>query len=183
MWLVVIGRATTCRSSRMRLSNFLPCCSSHAVINSHSDVDAETAGKHTVEVSNMSPLFSIIYPLTYIYKSKPVAKPVPLSAQAYSVARVRALFETYRDSDDPNVIGPGGFQQLCTDADISLEGVLPLVLAWQLDAKEMAKFTEKEWLEGFRALQCAFQSLLSLVLNALLLRQSLDTSTASSCTS
>jgi DCN1-like protein 4/5 len=80
--------------------------------------------------------------------------------EPYSVARVRALFETYRDTDQPTIIGPAGFQQLCTDSEISLEGVLPLVLAWQLDAKEMAKFTEPEWMAGFKALQCAIQFIL-----------------------
>jgi len=121
----------------MRLSSFLPCCSSHAVINSLSDVD-------DAEVSKVTP------------NQKPAPKPVPAPAPApepYSTARVRALFESYRDTEQPTIIGPEGFQQLCTDAEIPLDGALPLVLAWQLDAKEMANFTEQEWMAGFKALQ------------------------------
>lgn len=52
------------------------------------------------------------------------------------------------DADDPDVIGPQGFENLCEAANIPLDGAQPLVLAWQLGAKEMGKFTKDEWLKG-----------------------------------
>jgi hypothetical protein len=87
-------------------------------------------------------------------KQKAVPAPKPSATPAaYTHSRALSLFKTYADPDDPNVIGPEGFQQLCTDADISMEGALPLILAWQLDAKEMAKFAKDEWFRGMEALQ------------------------------
>lgn len=83
------------------------------------------------------------------------APPAQLSSsyEPYSSARSLALFETYADSDNADVIGPEGFTQLCTDAQISLEGALPLILAWQLGAKEMGKFTKDEWTKGMELLR------------------------------
>lgn len=68
--------------------------------------------------------------------------------EPYSDAHAKQLFATYQDPDTPGEIGPEGFEKLCTDLDISLEGALPLVLAWQLNGSEMAKFTEEEWVKG-----------------------------------
>jgi DCN1-like protein 4/5 len=66
-----------------------------------------------------------------------------------------ALFQNYADSDDPNVIGPEGFEGLCMDSGIPLEGALPLILAWQVDAKEMAKISKEEWAKGMDTLKYA----------------------------
>jgi DCN1-like protein 4/5 len=87
---------------------------------------------------------------------KPVAAAVtpsqqnlpPPTTEAYTPQRSLALFKKYADSDDPNVIGPEGFERLCTDANFPLDGPLPLILAWQLCAKEMAKITKDEWTSG-----------------------------------
>ena len=68
--------------------------------------------------------------------------------EPYSEARARKLFKAYEDPDTPGEIGPEGFEKLCADLDISLEGALPLVLAWQMHATEMAKFKESEWMRG-----------------------------------
>lgn len=57
------------------------------------------------------------------------------------------------DSDDPSIIGPEGFERLCSDANIPLDGALPLILAWQLSAKEMGKITEQEWKTGTESLK------------------------------
>ena len=35
-----------------------------------------------------------------------------------------------------------------------MEGVLPLLLAWQMDGKEMGKFTKAEWVNGTGNLKC-----------------------------
>jgi len=73
--------------------------------------------------------------------------------ESYSPARALALFQQYADPDDRDVIGPEGFTQLCTDAQISMDGALPLILAWQLGADEMAKFTRNQWVTGTTLLQ------------------------------
>ncbi|CAK5279329.1 unnamed protein product [Mycena citricolor] len=92
----------------------------------------------------------------------PVAAPVPTlvkpeppmsKIESYSADRCVKLFAQYTDEDDRNVIGPEGFERLCTDADISLEGAGPLILAWQLNAKDMGKFTREEWTKGLGALK------------------------------
>jgi DCN1-like protein 4/5 len=73
--------------------------------------------------------------------------------ESYDSTRALTLFKKYADADDPNVIGPEGFTQLCTDAQMPMEGALPLVLAWQLQAKEMGKLTKNEWLQAMSQLQ------------------------------
>lgn len=71
----------------------------------------------------------------------------------YTPENALALFTTYADADDPTVIDTEGFTQLCMDAQIPLEGALPLILAWQLGAKDMGKFTHEEWVKGTSSLQ------------------------------
>lgn len=73
--------------------------------------------------------------------------------------RAQALFKSFADDDDPDVIGPGGVERLCAEAGIPLEGAQPLVLAWQFKAKEMAKFSRSEWLHGTEALRYAHELL------------------------
>jgi hypothetical protein len=85
----------------------------------------------------------------------PAAKPpTSLKYEPYTAQRALALFAKYADSDDPNVIGPEGFEALCTDAGIPLDGALPLILAWQLNAQEMAKISKDEWVKGMATLKC-----------------------------
>ncbi|KAK0227961.1 Cullin binding-domain-containing protein [Armillaria fumosa] len=86
--------------------------------------------------------------------SKPVAKgpeeAKKLAAgksEPYAPARSVALFETYADPDTPDVIGPEGLEKLCLDANIPMEGALPLLFSWQLEAQEMGKFTRDEWIK------------------------------------
>ncbi|KAH9857614.1 DUF298-domain-containing protein, partial [Lenzites betulinus] len=87
--------------------------------------------------------------------------------EPYSEARAKQLFKTYEDPDSPGEIGPDGFEKLCTDLAISLEGALPLVLAWQLNGTEMAKFTEDEWTKGTAELRVSNLQTLSLAVRDL----------------
>jgi len=128
------------------------CCSSHKVADLHSDDEpgpSKSAKKSSAAAS----------------KSKAVAptksQPSPSKAEIYTPARADALFKTYADSDDPSVIGPEGFEKLCNEAQIPLDGALPLILAWQLDAKEMGKFTKDEWSKGTESLKIASLSQLT----------------------
>jgi DCN1-like protein 4/5 len=63
------------------------------------------------------------------------------------------LFATYADVDDPSIIGGQGLEKLCTDANVSMEGSQPLILAWLLEASELGKLTKEAWLKGFHALK------------------------------
>jgi len=71
----------------------------------------------------------------------------------YSKQRAETLFSQFVDEDVPNVIGTEGFERLCNKAKVPLDGALPLLLAWQLDAHEMGKISKREWMEGTVALQ------------------------------
>jgi DCN1-like protein 4/5 len=73
--------------------------------------------------------------------------------EPYTSQRSLSLFKSYADSDDPNVIGPEGYEKLCSDANLPLDGALPLILAWQVGSKEMAKITKDEWTSGTESLK------------------------------
>jgi len=77
---------------------------------------------------------------------KPQALPAPDPDGA------KRLFDTYADSDDPDVMGPEGIQQMCSDAQIPVDGALPLLLVWQLGAKDMSAIARDEWVNGMNEL-------------------------------
>lgn len=122
--------ASSAQLPLMRISSLLCCLHPTNRNDDHSNGSAATASK-----------------------SKSVSSKEPSRPEPYSEDRAKALFKTYEDQDTPGEIGPEGFERLCTDMDISLEGALPLVLAWQMHATEMAKFKESEWLQGTRELR------------------------------
>jgi DCN1-like protein 4/5 len=78
----------------------------------------------------------------------------PAATEPYSKAHALALFERYVDEEEPDSIGPEGFERLCSDAGLAMDGAAPLVLAWVVGAKEMAKISRAEWEKGMDALQC-----------------------------
>lgn len=78
--------------------------------------------------------------------------------EPYTPAQSESLFTAYADQDEPNVIGAEGFEKLFTDAKLPLDGALPMILSWQLDAQEMLKITKDEWLKGTASLKCVFNS-------------------------
>ncbi|KAG6874053.1 hypothetical protein C0995_006910 [Termitomyces sp. Mi166 len=79
--------------------------------------------------------------------------PRPIPNEPYSAERAHVLFKNYEDSDEPNTIGADGFARLCDDAEMAMEGALPLILAWQFGTKEMMKITEEEWRKGTGSLK------------------------------
>lgn len=90
--------------------------------------------------------------------SKPAEKP-PNEEELYTPERALALFSVFADPDEPDVIGPDGFEKLCQDAGLSMDGPVPLLLAWQVEAKEMAKISKEEWTKGSIALRCVYNTL------------------------
>lgn len=144
----------------MRLSSLL-CCTSNIKNVTSSDhdsfptkVSSKTApAKTPASLRDSQPINdSSVTDLTKM-SSRTQHPPVPKSYERYNAARAVALFQKYADPDEPNVIGPEGFSQLCDEAHIPMDGALPLVLAWQLQAKEMGKFTRDEWISAMSALQ------------------------------
>jgi hypothetical protein len=73
--------------------------------------------------------------------------------QPYIATRATDLFSSYADPDDPTVIGPEGFERLCSDVGLQMDGAQPLVLAWMLEAAEMGKITKDEWSKATSSLQ------------------------------
>jgi DCN1-like protein 4/5 len=68
------------------------------------------------------------------------------------------LFSQFADEDASDVIGAEGFERLCKEAQVPLDGVLPLLLSWQFGSHEIAKISKQEWMEGTAALRCAVSS-------------------------
>ncbi|PPR05995.1 hypothetical protein CVT26_005717 [Gymnopilus dilepis] len=78
----------------------------------------------------------------------PPAKKSNTKYETFTPQRASELFKKYADNDDADVIGPEGFEQLCTDANMPLDGPRPIIFAWQMGAKDMAKVTKDEWTKG-----------------------------------
>ncbi|KAI9508694.1 DUF298-domain-containing protein [Russula earlei] len=81
--------------------------------------------------------------------------------------RAEVLFSQFADEDTPDVIGTEGFERLCNEARVPLDGALPLLLAWQLDSHEMGKISKKEWMEGTAALHVSSLASFAIVLHDL----------------
>lgn len=73
--------------------------------------------------------------------------------EPYSATRADELFASYADEDSPDVISPEGFGTLCENAAIAMDGALPLILSWLLDATEMGQITRAQWKKGTAELQ------------------------------
>jgi len=90
-----------------------------------------------------------------------------LDSELYSAQRATSVFDAYAEPDDPSSIGAEGFERLCSDMNVSLEGALPLLLAWQMKASEMAKITRSEWDTATGELQISTLQVLSIALHDL----------------
>ncbi|KAG2020834.1 hypothetical protein CC2G_006133 [Coprinopsis cinerea AmutBmut pab1-1] len=111
-----------------------------------------------------------VQPQTPKKTAPPPPKPAKTASdkpEPYSPQRSLELFAQYADSDAPDVIGPEGFEQLFTDAEIPMDGALPLIFAWQMNAAEMAKISKEEWVKGTESLKISSLKALSIALNDL----------------
>jgi len=69
-----------------------------------------------------------------------------LNPQSYTPQRFDALFDKYADEPPTaDTISPEGLEQLCIDAEMPMEGALPLLLAWSVNAATMGSITKSEW--------------------------------------
>jgi len=154
--------------------SLLSCCSSNNIKKTHSD--DETVHSSKVSPIKESPPVVTNYhqpvvpptpnPVPVATTKPPVKKP-SLRTEPYSSQRAQELFKTYADNDDPNEIGPDGFEQLCNDADMKMDGARPIIFAWQFGAKELAKITKEEWITGTSTLRVSSIPLLTLSISEL----------------
>jgi DCN1-like protein 4/5 len=99
-----------------------------------------------------------------MHKQSPTIVPTRVE---YTQQRAQALFKSFADNDNPDVIGPEGVEKLCTEAGIPLDGAQSLILAWQFKAQEMAKLSRSEWLQGTEALRISSLPVLAMALKEL----------------
>ncbi|KAF9533520.1 Cullin binding-domain-containing protein, partial [Crepidotus variabilis] len=87
--------------------------------------------------------------------------------EPYTAQRALDLFNTYADPDASDTIGPDGFQQLCEDAGMPMEGARPLIFAWQTDSPEMGKITKDEWVKTMSTFKIASMPGISIAMSEL----------------
>lgn len=68
-----------------------------------------------------------------------------------SDSKLQALFDEYKDEDDDNILSDG-IERLCNDLGYKPDDFAILVLAWQLDASQMCRFTKPEFMQGLKTL-------------------------------
>ncbi|KAF9030782.1 Cullin binding-domain-containing protein [Panaeolus papilionaceus] len=117
-----------------------------------------------------SPATTLTAPTAFVKPNPPVKKVETKKStklEPYSPKRALDLFNEFADSDDPDVIGPEGFESICQKANLAMDGALPLIFAWQFEAKEMAKISKGEWEAGTAALRVSSIPALALVISEL----------------
>ncbi|KDN41936.1 hypothetical protein RSAG8_07153, partial [Rhizoctonia solani AG-8 WAC10335] len=76
-----------------------------------------------------------------------------LDPATFTLERVQAMFDKYIDEDDSNIIGAEGMERLCTDASVPMDGALPLLIAWSVNAKTLGTITRSEFTDSFGKLK------------------------------
>ncbi|CEL52272.1 DCN1-like protein 4 OS=Danio rerio GN=dcun1d4 PE=2 SV=2 [Rhizoctonia solani AG-1 IB] len=76
-----------------------------------------------------------------------------LDPDTFTLERVQAMFDKYIDEDDSNVIGAEGMERLCTDASVPMDGALPLLITWSVNAKTLGTITRSEFTDSFGKLK------------------------------
>ena len=128
----------------MKLTKLFSCFSSRALLPS----EDQSTTSNKINDTNGPPL-----PSHAANSAKPAKSSKISENEPYSPERVTDLFDTYADADDASVIGADGFIQLCTDAGIAMEGSLPLLFHWLLNAEDMMKIQKSEWDKGMSELR------------------------------
>ncbi|KAG8873606.1 hypothetical protein FRB97_006621 [Tulasnella sp. 331] len=73
------------------------------------------------------------------------AQPVPVKEPEYTLTRLNETFAHYADPNNQKMMSTEGLQRLFEDAEISMEGVVPLLLAWTCKSEEFGVITLDEW--------------------------------------
>lgn len=69
-----------------------------------------------------------------------------------SDSKLNALFETYKDETEDNILADG-IEQLCKDLQVSPDEFKVLILAWKLGAEQMCRFTRSEFVNGLTGMR------------------------------
>lgn len=67
--------------------------------------------------------------------------------------KISALYDNYKDPNDPGKIGVEGVEKLCIDLELDPTSITVLLLAWKLRAAVQCEFSEKEFVEGMERLR------------------------------
>jgi DCN1-like protein 4/5 len=79
--------------------------------------------------------------------------------EPYNAADVQSLFKAYADEDDADIISPENFERLCTDANVPMEGPMPLILLWHMDAQDLGTIKKDQWTKAMQDSQCVVHTL------------------------
>lgn len=77
----------------------------------------------------------------------------PKRTDPYNPADVQSLFKAYADQDDADTISAENFERLCTDASVPMEGPMPLILLWHMDAQDLGTVKRDQWTKVMQDLQ------------------------------
>jgi len=147
----------------MRLLSSLLCCISDKHTNVYRDAETNGMTSGGADASTSKSKVRSHVSITPPFFQPQLAQAQPKSTsnanaaqnpEPYTPARSLSLFQSYVDEDDSDVIGPEGLEKLCNDAQISVEGALPMILAWQFQTSEMMKIKKDEWIKGTEGLRC-----------------------------
>ena len=65
--------------------------------------------------------------------------------EPYNPVDVQSLFKAYADEDEGETISAENFERLCTDANVPMEGPMPLILLWHMDAQDLGTIKKDQW--------------------------------------
>lgn len=144
-------------------------CCSVCVAGSTSDTAHRKPSQQTTNTVS-SRQFNHSYPphdsiMNESYKSKAVEKGVvagknnshdvmrtfSYAKQEADLLKINALFAKYKD-DTEDAILADGMEKFCQDLGVDPTEFIVLVLAWKFNASQMCRFTRKEFVDGFKAL-------------------------------
>jgi len=93
------------------------------------------------------------------------SEPPTHNTEPYNAPNVQSLFKVYADRDDADTISPENFERLCTDAGISMDGPMPLILLWLLDAQELGTIKRDKWTKAMQDSQISSPPILKIFLD------------------
>jgi len=79
--------------------------------------------------------------------------------EPYNAADVQSLFKAYAAEDDADTISAENFERLCTDANVPMEGPMPLILLWYIDAQDLGTIKRDQWTKAMQNSQCVVHTL------------------------
>jgi len=79
--------------------------------------------------------------------------------EPYNAANVQSLFKAYADEDEADTISAEHFERLCTDASVPMDGPMPLILLWHMDAQDLGTIKSDQWIKAMQGSQYVVHTL------------------------